>query len=227
MLIDLGINFFEWAQRLHVVDVHKAGNETGWVTPPVLYDPSVKADDGREYAPVWQPTIGWIDHGTAGSNTLRFWGEGGSVKNRAWSLAHYLVPHNTTMYADKQLHNTTYTVFKMVPPRHACNHVGIAINAPFYGANTIGMEYESMQDGSDDISIEAYIKGALVYCYDAAINHIPDHFRLSHGIVAQPWGRRTDPWSGKFHYARSWSYVQAIRSDPRIWAFWGLPQPAL
>lgn len=219
------MDLFEQTRALRVVDVWQPGNETGWVTPRVLYDPTVRADDGDVKAPGKLESVsGWVDHGTVGSNTLRFWGTGGSVANRTWSLAHYLVPHDTTEYADRRAHDTRYTVFKMVPDGYGCNHTGPTF-AYFGGHNTIGVEYESLQNGTHDISEQQYIKGALLYAYAAASQHIRDYFRVPHGLIAKPWTRRTDPWAGLFDIAHSWELVQQIRHDPRIWQLWGMPQP--
>lgn len=220
----MAVSYYEDAQALRVVDVWQPGNETGWVTPRGLYDPRVKID-GEVRAPSKARTIGWIDHGTVGTNTLRFWGTSGSVNNGTFSLAKYLIPHDTTEYADKRAHDTRNTVFKMIPDWAACNHTGPAIE-PWGNHNTIGMEYESLQNGRHDIGDRQYINGALVFAYEAALNGIRDAWRLPHGIIALEWGRRSDPWAGLFDIARSWEIVQAVRRDSRIWQMWGLPQPA-
>lgn len=220
----MAIDMFPHAQALRVVDVWKQGNETGWVTPEVLYNPAVKFN-GEVKAPTLKKFLWWMDHGTVGTNTLRFWGTKGSINNGAFSLAQYLVPNDTTVYADNKPHDTRNVVFKMVPDNRACNHTGVC-NDPVNNTNTKGVEYESKQNGSHDITDAQYIKGALIYAHDAALHTIGDYFRVPHGHWAEPWGRRRDPWAGKFDIARSWELVQAIRRDPRIWALWGLPQPA-
>lgn len=215
--------YFAKAQALRVVDVWKEGNETGWVTPRVLYDPAVKVN-GESMAPSKLMTRYWVDHGTVGTNTLRFWGERGSILNGAYSLAKYLVPRDTTQYADNSIRDTSNVVFKMIPDWAACNHTGVCI-APFSNRNSVGVEYESRQNGTHDITDLQYIKGALIFTHDAAQDKIRDYFRVPHGIIALEWGRRTDPWAGLFDIARSWEIVQDIRRDARIWALWGLPQP--
>lgn len=211
---------FERARRLRVVDCWKAGNETGWRTAPVLYDRTIKAADGEVKAPRYAAPLFFIDHGTVGRNTLKFWGQGGSISSGAYSLAKYLVPHEQTEYADGRLHDTRNVVFKMHPDKFACNHVGPAI-VPVTNSNSIGVEYESMQNGVHDIDDSQYITGALIYAYEAHLHGIRDAFRLSHGIVAIPWTRRTDPWAGKFDIAHSWLLVETIRADPDIRALWG------
>lgn len=220
----MSIDMFPHAQALRVVDVHQAGNETGWVTPEVLYNPA-KKHKGQVVAPTLGKYVFWMDHGTVGTNTLRFWGEGGSIANEAFSLAQYLVPKDSTEYRDGRQHDTRNVVFKMVPDGKACNHTGVC-NDPVNNTNTKGVEYESRQNGTHDITDMQYIKGALIFAHDAAEHGIMDYFRIPHGLVAEPWQRRTDPWAGKFDIARSWELVQAIRRDARIWALWGLPQPA-
>ena len=210
--------YYEMAQELKIVDVWKAGNETGWVTPRILYDPAY----GK--APALGTVIAWFDHGTVGSNTLQFWGTQGSIRNGTYSLAQFLVPHNSTRYADGKPHDTRNVVFKMVPDGRACNHTGKTI-APYGNWNSLGVEYESLQNGNHDFDVEQYIKGNLIYCHAAAVNRIGDHMRVSHGTVALPWGRRRDPWAGKFDYGYSWSITQEIRRDSRIWELWGLAQP--
>lgn len=210
--------YYANALALRVVDVWQPGNETGWVTPPELYDPTLG------HAPRKQTTIAWFDHGTVGSNTLRFWGTRGSINNGTFTLAKYLVPHDTTVYADNRAHDTRNVVFKMHPDNMACNHTGDCIG-PFSNINSVGVEYESLQNGTHDISDMAYVKGALLFTHDAAQDKIRDYFRVAHGIVAEPWGRRSDPWAGLFDIARSWAIVQDIRRDARIWALWNLPQP--
>lgn len=217
-------DYFEAAKALRVVDVWKPGNETGWVTPKILYDPTLRASDGQVKAPLYRTPQWWMDHGTVGTNTLRFWGEKGSVNNGSWTLAHLLVPKEATEYQDGHIHDTTNVVFKMVPPKFACNHTGDCIS-PISNINTRGVEYESLQNGTHDITNMQYIKGALLYTHDVAEFGIPDWRRVMHGLVAIPWGRRSDPWAGRFDIARSWTIVQAIREDKRIWDLWKLPQP--
>ena len=208
------LDLYAEAQALKVVDVWQEGNETGWVTPRVLYDPALKM------VPALQRVQFWADHGTVGTNTLRFWGEHGSINNGTWTLANYLIPKEQTQYADGSLHDTTHTIFKMVPDGYACNHLGACIG-PIWNGNTIGVEYESLQNGTHDISEPQYLKGALVYAHDAHALNIPDWFRVTHGLVAIPWGRRSDPWAGKFRIGHSWALIEAIRQDPRISALWG------
>lgn len=209
---------FEWARRLQIVDVWKP-NITGWQTPRVLYDRTVLVN-GEPVAPRYEAPMFFVDHGTVGSNTLRFWGQGGSVSNDTYSLAKYLVPHDTTVYADNRPHDTQLVVFKMHPDKFACNNVGPCIH-PVTNRNTIGLEYESLQNGTHDISESQYIKGALVYAYEAHAHNIRDHFRVPHGLVAVHWGRRTDPWAGRMDIGHSWEIVQAARRDPDIRALWG------
>lgn len=226
----MAIDVKDVAFNLKVVSVYQAGNETGWVTPPVLYDPTVRGPRSLRYplgqvmAPRKERTVGWVKHGTVGTNTLRFWGTGGSVTNGTYTLAKYLAPHDRTVYADGREHDTSLTVFKMIPDWAACNHTGETW-AYFGNHNTVGIEYESLQNGIHDISEMAYIKGALVYAQAAAVEHLNDAFCVSHGLVAKPWGRRTDPWAGKFDYALHWWLVEQIRREPEIWEYWGLPQP--
>lgn len=215
----MAIDLYEAARRLQVIDVFKIGNITGWVTPRPLYDPAL----GR--APRLATVQWWMDHGTVGTNTLRFWGEGGSLNDRAgWSCTQYLAPRDLTVYRDGAQYDTRDTVFKMVPDGYATNHTGDCIY-PINNTNTLGLEYESRQNGTHDITDAQYIKGALLYANAAARYRIPDYFRVPHGLVREPWGDRTDPWAGRFDIARSWELVQQIRQDPRIWAYWGLPQP--
>jgi hypothetical protein len=226
----MALDLFDLAQRLKVVDVWAAKNETGWQTPRVLWDPT------QGMAPRARPFTRWLDHATVGTNTLRFWGEGGSVNNGTYTLAHYLVPHEQTQYADGHAHDTTNTIFKMVPPGYACNHTGLCAGG-INNSNALGMEYENLQNGQEPFSEWQYVKGALVYAHDAVSNNIRDCFRTSHGLVAGEiaegangpywvYGRRTDPYAGPFDFAYSWELVQRIRRDPRIWQLWGLPQPA-
>lgn len=204
--------YLQNARDLRVVNVFQPGNETGWVTPRILYDPTL----GK--APVLSGYRFWMDHGTVGTNTLRFWGEGKSAVPGNWTLAHYLVPRDTTVYKDNQPHDTRNVLFKMVPDGFTCNHTGDCIG-PIGNHNAEGVEYESLQNGTHDITDMQYIKGALLYAYNSRAHLIPDWFRVPHGLVAEPWGRRSDPWAGKFDIARSWEIVQAIRRDPDIRAF--------
>ena len=212
-------DMFERARALRVVDVFKPGNETGWVTPRILYDPTLGKVPRLERAQFW------MDHGTVGTNTLRYWGEGKSANADAeWTCAHYLVPRDLTQYRDGAMHDTRDVVFKMIPDGWAANHAGNCIT-PIGNHNSLGCEYESLQNGRHDITDRQYEKGALIYTYAAALYSIRDYFRVPHGLVAEPWGRRTDPWAGQFDIARSWELVQQIRHDARVWALWGLPQP--
>lgn len=211
-------DYFPNAQALQVIDVWQPNNPTGWVTPRVLYDPAL----GKVFAKT--TTLHWFDHGTVGTNTLRFWGTGGSITNKTFSLAKYLVPKDSTVYADGNAHDTRNVVFKMSPDWASPNHTGACI-VPFNNPNSVGVEYESLQNGTHDITDLQYIKGALIFTHDAVQDKIRDYFRVAHGTVAIPWNRRTDPWAGLFDIARSWEIVQAIRRDSRIWALWGLPQP--
>jgi hypothetical protein len=214
------VDLVHWAANLQVVDVHKVGNPTGWVTDRRLYDPRIPGNHAPTYTrPGW-----WMDHGTVGSNTLRYWGTGGSIRAGAWSLATYLIPHNETVYADNKARDTTFTVFKMIPDGYACNHAGDCIT-PIHNGNSIGCEYESMQNGTYDIEQAQYVKGALMYCYDSALYGIPDHARVSHGLVAEPHGRRRDPFAGPYDYDYSWHLVREVRRTKVIWQMWGLPQP--
>ena len=214
------IDLYQAARDLRVVDVHLIGNESGWITAKILYDPAYgKAPALASAGYQW-----WIDHGTVGTNTLAFWGRGGSIQNHTYSLAQFLVPKETTVYRDNRAHDTTNTVFKMVPDGFACNHTGPCID-PIGNDNALGCEYESLQNGTHDITDRQYVKGALLYAYNAALHGFPDWRRLPHGIIALPYGRRSDPYAGKFDIARSWELVQAIRRDERIWQFWGLEQP--
>lgn len=217
-------DLFNNAEALEVIDVWKPGNPTGWVTPKVLYDPHTKAPDGNVKAPTLGTVTRWVDHGTVGTNTLQFWGTGGSVASGAWTLAHYLVPHDTTVYADGKVHDTTNVVFKMVPDGYGCNHTG-ECSAGVSNTNALGVEYESLQNGTADITENQLIKGALLFAQAAAAHNIPDWYRVMHGIVGIPWPRRTDPFAGRFDIAHSWELVQAIRRDSRIWALWGMTQP--
>ena len=194
----------------------RPGNETGWVTPRALYE--------GEHAPTWEPAIGWVWHGTVGRNTLRYWGTGQSAVPDNWSLAAYLLPHNTTQYADGQFHGTEYTVFKMAPDNRRCNHAGVC-NPPLHNGNSYGVEYESLQNGTHDIDVSQYIKGALIHAYNAAVFGIPDHLAQMHGMIAKPWGRRSDPWAGLWDVSFHWALVREIRRDRRIWHFWNVPQP--
>jgi len=224
----MATDLYTWASLLKVVDVFKAGNETGWVTPKCLYDPKTLSPGGRSVAPTMQrggPDY-WVDHGTVGTNTLAFWGNGGSLNDSAgWSLAQYLVPRDNTQYRDGKVHDTEHTVFKMCPDKMATNHVGYAISN-FSNSNCVGMEYESRQNGVHDITEAQYIKGALVFAHDAVTLGIEDWFRMMHGHIAdRPRGRRTDPWAGRFDIAHSWELVQDIRADSRIWQLWNLPVP--
>lgn len=219
----MAIDYEQEAKRLIIIDMFKP-NVTGWVTPRALYDPAVK-HQGVVIAPRLARYEWWMDHGTVGTNTLRFWGEGGSLSNGAFSLAQFLIPRDTTQYADGRVYDTKDVVFKMVPDGYACNHTGLCIY-PIGNHNTLGVEYESKQNGTHDITERQYIKGALLYTYNSRLKtgkqDIRDHRRVSHGLVATPWGRRSDPWAGGFDYAYSWAHVYAIRLDPRVFAFWGL-----
>lgn len=220
------MDYFPIAAKLHVVNVYEAGNETGWVTPKVLYDRGVKTASGEIMAPVVEPIRAWIDHGTAGSNTLLFWGEGGSIASGEYTLANFLVPRDQTRYRDGKVHDTTFTVFKMVPDWARCNHAGIC-SAGITNRNSKGCEYESLQNGTHDITDMQYIKGALIYTYDAHGSSIPDWFRVMHGIVAIPWPRRKDPFSGLFDIARSWGIVTDIRQNANIRNLWKWPAGAM
>jgi hypothetical protein len=227
----MAIDLNEAARNLKVVLVYQDGNETGWVTPRVLYDYTVKTPRslafplGEVVAPRKERTIAWFLHGTVGANTLAYWGSGQSATPKGmWTLAKYLVPHDQTQYRDGRVYDTALTVFKMHPDWAASNHTGYCFG-PFNNRNSIGVEYESRQNGIHDISAMAYVKGALLYAYQAAYDHLNDAFCVSHGLVASPWGRRTDPWAGKFDFAYHWWLVEEIRRDARIWEFWQLPQP--
>ncbi|HEX9988463.1 MAG TPA: hypothetical protein VGE45_08305 [Chloroflexia bacterium] len=216
------MDYFEYARTLRVIDIWKP-NETGYITPRELYDPAVVTDcyPAQDYQH-------WMDHGTVGTDTLRYWCTRGSINDGVFTLAQFLLPHQTQRYADNSVHDTRRVIFKMVQDGRRCRHTG-ACNAvdsrQVNNRNTLGVEYESLQNGTHDIDDDQYIKGAFLFAYNSALGRIPDHRRLSHGIVATPTGRRTDPWAGGFDYARSWAIVQAIRLDARIWGLWGLPQP--
>jgi hypothetical protein len=217
--------YYNAAQALRVVDVFTPGNETGWVTPAVLYNASVKHTDGKTKAPVPGTKKSWHWHGTVGTNTLAFWCQSkGSIQNGSFSLTNYLVPHNQTRYADGKMHDTRNVVFKMAPDNRACNHLGNCI-APYSNNTSFGVEYESLQNGTHDFENEMYIKGALIQANSQARFPIPDHHCISHGTVALPNGRRSDPWAGQWDFGYHWSIVQEIRRDGRIWRLWGLPQP--
>jgi hypothetical protein len=130
------------------------------------------------------------------------------------------------MYRDGNMHDTTNTIFKMVPDGKACNHTGDCA-ANVNNSNTLGVEYESVQRSNvHDISEEAYVKGALLYANASAKHGIQDHMCVMHGVVAvNPVGRRSDPYKGNFSIAHHFELVQAIRREPLIWQLWGLPQP--
>lgn len=212
-------DYLDAATRLRVVDVFDAGNETGWVTPFVLYLPALGV------APTKAQFKAWILHGTAGVNTLAYWGNGGN----GVTCANALIPHEHTQYRDGHLRDTSWVVFKMVPFNFACNHAGECA-AGINNTNSYGVEYESLQNGSNDISDQQLLKGALMYAHDAVAfpyGGVKDHKCLMHGIVAiNPVGRRSDPFAGPFNIARHWEHVQGIRRDARVWAYWRLPQPA-
>lgn len=214
----MSIDYYDLAKKLEVVNVWEPGNQTGYVTPRVLYDPSLHE------APRRAKVARWILHGTAGTNTLAFWGNGGSAVPGNWTVANMLVPHERTQYKNGSVHDTTNVVFKMVPDGYACNHTG-ACSANVSNNNAFGVEYESKQDGTDDISDTQLIKGALLYANGAALEAVPDWFCLMHGIVRVPWPERRDPFAGKFNIARHWEHVLGIRADIRVWQFWGLAQP--
>src|SRR5687767_9027583 len=118
----MAIDLFKAAQDLRVVDVF-VPNETGWITPPVLYNRSVLAPDGQPKAPPVHALKAWILHKTMGSNTLRFWGQGLSAVPGNYSLASYLLPRDTTVYQDGQSRSTVNVVFKMCPDNRRCNHL--------------------------------------------------------------------------------------------------------
>jgi hypothetical protein len=212
------IDLYEAALNLKVINVYEPNNETGYRTPTRAYDPNVVTDCYPA-----QPFQSWMLHGTVGTDTLRYWCEGDSL-----NVTQFLLPHDTQRYRDGSVHDSTHTVLKMIPDgrrsRHTgpCNGIGtVQVN----NRNTCGVEYESMQNGTHDITDSQYVRGALIYAYQSALSGIPDYRCISHGAVAVPGGRRSDPWAGDFRYARHWAYVQAIRQDARIWAMWGLPQP--
>lgn len=230
------IDAYEAATTLRVVDVFRPGNETGYVTPPDLYEPR-RTPDGRGWEiPPRGNILFWMDHATVGTNTLPYFAGipgvqlAGSVRDGRDVCCPYLIPKDRTLYADGRVADTSRVVFKMTPANRACNHTGPCV--PFTGvtpdnANTDGVEYENLQNGADPFTEWQIVKGALIYVYSAVVNRIPDYRRVSHGVVAEPWGRRTDPFTrGMFPFSRSWAYVEAIRRDPRIWQFWKLPQPA-
>ena len=207
------------ALQLRVVDVWQDGNETGYITPKILYDPSLGM------APWLGAVDAWLLHGTAGRNTLRFWGEGGSAVAGNWTLAQLLVPRDQTAYADGKVHDTSFTVFKMAPDGSGCNHAGPCC-ANITNSNSIGVEHESLQNGTHDITPLMYTKSALLYAHDSAKLHLKDWRCQQHGIVAiNPVGRRSDPYAGLFDIAYWWSLVVGIRADARIWQYWGLSQP--
>ena len=214
------VDLFEAARNLVVIDVWRAGNPTGYVTPTRAYDPAVVSDCYPA-----QAYRNWMDHGTVGVDTLRYWCEGNSL-----NVTQFLLPKDTQRYRDGSIHDTRNVVFKMVPDGRRCRHTGECnpIGSQLVNnKNTCGVEYESLQNGTHDITDSQYVRGALIYAYQHAVTPgIVDHRRISHGVVAtNPPGRRSDPWAGGFRYARSWALVQAIREDKRIWQLWNLPQP--
>jgi hypothetical protein len=211
-------DYFSDATQLQVIKMYEP-NITGWRTPRELYDPALG------HAPTKLETENYFDHGTVGENTLRFWCTRQSIISGAYTMAKYLIPHDTTVFADNKVHDTRHMIFKMHADNFCCNHAGPCIG-PFNNRNSIGTEYESLQNGRHDISDNAYINGALCYTYEAVVSTIRDYRRVPHGLVAIPWGRRSDPWAGLFDIARSWEITQAIRQDSRIWNFWGLRQPS-
>src|SRR5437667_4591021 len=167
------VDLLALAENLHIVDVWKYGNETGWVTPSILYD----AAQG------WAPHLGnvdyWMLHGTAGTNTLAYWGSGSTAVSGNWTLAHYLVPHEHTQYRNGVVHDTTNVVFKMAPPGRACNHAGICAGG-VNNTNSIGVEHENMQDGSEVVSDTQLAKSALLYANAAVAQGIMDWQMVLH-----------------------------------------------
>lgn len=209
------INVGHEAGTLKVEDIWKAGNSTGIVTDPVLYNPAVRWTDGKVYAPPSHPPEGLIMHATAikklGQSSLRFLAE--QTVGGNWACINYLVPEG-----DNPL------IYKLVPDGFMANHVGIAewrgrtdLNGRF-----LGIENEKTANWQDAVEVKQIIKCALIWCYESAKHRLLDINVLSHSLVAVPHGRRSDPESSLFAWAMFWDFCYQIR---RNWP-WGT-SPAL
>ena len=202
------VNYQDYAAKLRITDVWKAGNDTGRVTPRVLYDPAL----GKVYQ--WRGAKGLLMHGTAGTNTLPYF-TGGSVADGRFVCAHYLLPKDD------------YTVYKMVPDGFSCNHAGDSewhgISQPL-NSYLYGIECENLQNWQEAITPAQHLKAALIWCYLSARDHLIDLNCLSHSQVALPLGRREDPEAGLFDWALFWGHVWDIRKAANWPTVWALPR---
>lgn len=208
-IANTAVDYLEYARRLRIVNVWQPGNPSGVVTNPVLYTPQ-QDEYGNWLYPPYRGVRHIIRHVTAGRNSLPWLAGVGQLE----VSIHYLIPTDP------------YTVYKMIPDEHMCNHVGDAVFAgdDWLNSTSIGEEYENPADGGrTPITQSQYIKGALVTCNAQGRYHIPDWQETDHGLVALPWGRRSDPWAGGFDYDAYNAHKKAIRETPLVWAFWGMP----
>lgn len=210
MKLDVG----HWAGKLDVVSTFIPGNKSGHVTNPLLYDPNApNKPPGYGGAPKALPYKFWVRHVTAGSSSLGFLTQGTVGGN--WACIQYLIPRGDN-----------FTVYKLIPDWARCYHVG---NAEWRGITnnelarqSKGVEIENLANWKQEIDTAQYIKFALIYCYDTALDKMQDYNVLDHSTIARPHGRRSDPQAGLFREVIFWDFVQQIRE---AWP-WG-DKPAL
>jgi N-acetyl-anhydromuramyl-L-alanine amidase AmpD len=225
----VGIDYLDRSKKLRVRDIWKAGNGSGVVTDPRLYDP----DLGEVFR--WRGAVGGVLHVTVDADdvgSMKYLAGGSLLDGRNVS-AHYHFP-------DDEL-----TVNKMVPDGTAPNHCGQSswptIPSPL-NSRMYGFEVRNRGNWSQPVSDDQLVKVALVWAYLSSLEMkntgkgLLNINLLSHSAIAtygegdraqghRPGdrGRRSDPEAGLFDYARFYEHLSIIRGDERVFEFWGLP----
>lgn len=205
------INVVESAAKLRVVDIWRAGNESGVVTHPSMY-----WRDGAK------PYDRFVRHVTVGTNSLVY-----LAHNDRLACIPYLIP---TKVSDP--HNDNWTVWKMIPDDARAYHVGDmewhGESEAIWHPRSMGHEIENLGDFKHEIEQRQYIKSALLYAHDCAVWKWQDTMVFDHSTIAidhtSAGGRRTDPQAGLFRESIWWDYITQIRSnwpwtDVAVW--WG------
>jgi hypothetical protein len=230
----VSVNYPDYAAKMQVKPVwqRSAANDTGYLTPPILYTPYSK----------WSEEVELV-HGTVGSNTLPYfaakvdanWHElepAGSVRDGRLVCAHQLIPRDD------------FTIYDMVPAGFGCGHCnpGSWRGQRLLNLHARGYELENLQngDGGQLFTEAQYIKLALSIAYHAAVAkisnlHICSHWDASFGSVRDLAGAgqvqatyerareaHTDPNAGPFDWATFYGHLFDIRK-PENWPgkVWG------
>lgn len=221
----MGTDYRDYASKLKVKPVWKKGpdNDTGYLTPPELY---------QSYVPFVPNRM--INHGTVGENTLPYFADkvdanwsviqkAGSVRDGRLVCAHQLIPKDD------------YTIYDMVPLGYGCGHCnpGVLKGQSTLNLHAFGFEWENLQngDGGDQFTESQYIKGALTIAYHAAIvvPHIKNinigtHWDASMGSILalaatgnasgtldRAKNAHRDPYAGPFDLMRLAGHLWEIR----------------